>query len=46
MAWYGTMCNPRAPHPASYDSVIVEGGISEADVVCDPTGVVKRGTRV
>lgn len=32
MAWYGAMCNPRALHPALYDSAIVEGDISEADL--------------
>lgn len=32
MAWYATMCNPHEMHPAIYDSVVLQGGISGADV--------------
>lgn|SRR5690348_1228132 len=39
VVWYGTMCNPRALHPALYDSAIAEGGISEADTVWLDTSV-------
>ena len=45
VAWYGTTCNPRALHPALYDSAIVEGDISEADMVWHDTSVYNHGDR-
>jgi hypothetical protein len=43
VAWYGTMCNPRALHPALHDSAIVQGDISEADMVWHDTSVYDHG---